>query len=63
MRRTELLALQQEYGVFRAQTSAGLIEAKRVLNCAGAEAGLVARLVGIELPIKVIPFKSRSPSR
>jgi glycine/D-amino acid oxidase-like deaminating enzyme len=37
---------------FRAATSRGSIAARRIVDCAGADAGRVARMVGIELPIE-----------
>ena len=50
--RTRLDALERDSAGFRATTSAGLILARRVVDCAGADAGRVARLVGIDLPIE-----------
>jgi len=42
---------------FRASTDAGSIVARRVVDCAGADAGRVARMVGIELPIEGHPIQ------
>ena len=42
---------------FQAKIDAGTIEARRVVNCAGAEAGDIARLVGIDLPIEKHPIQ------
>lgn len=42
---------------FRASTDAGSIAARRVVDCAGADAGRVARMVGVELPIKGYPIQ------
>jgi glycine/D-amino acid oxidase-like deaminating enzyme len=45
-------SLEREGGGFRARTSAGPIASRRVVDCAGADAGRVARLLGIDLPIE-----------
>jgi glycine/D-amino acid oxidase-like deaminating enzyme len=55
--RTELSALSRERHGFRAETSAGTITAARVINCAGADAGRVAAMVGIALPIDGHPIQ------
>jgi len=49
--KTEILELSKGSGGFVAETSNGRIEADRVVNCAGAEAASVGRLVGVELPV------------
>lgn len=49
---TRLDALEREGAVYRAITSAGSIAARRVVDCAGADAGRVARMVGVDLPIE-----------
>ena len=52
---TELLGLRAEPGGFVAATSTGPILARRVVNCAGAEAGAVAAMVGLDLPLRGLP--------
>jgi sarcosine oxidase, subunit beta len=42
---------------FRATTSAGSIAARRIVDCAGADAGRVARMVGVELPVEGYPIQ------
>jgi sarcosine oxidase subunit beta len=49
--KTEVRALSKGNRGFVAETSNGRIEADRVVNCAGAEAAAVGRLIGVELPI------------
>jgi glycine/D-amino acid oxidase-like deaminating enzyme len=49
--KTQLLALSADRHGFVAETSNGRIEADRVVNCAGAEAATVGRLIGVDLPI------------
>ncbi len=45
-------------GGFDAATTRGTIHARRVVDCAGAEAGTVARMVGLELPIEAYPIQT-----
>ena len=52
-----LNSLETNAGGFRATTSDGPIAARRVVNCAGADAGRIARMVGIELPIEGHPIQ------
>jgi glycine/D-amino acid oxidase-like deaminating enzyme len=57
--RTELRHLEREPdGRFLARTSRGPIRAARVVNCAGAEAGTIARMVGLELAIQALPIQT-----
>jgi sarcosine oxidase, subunit beta len=52
LRNTRLLHLSSTAHGFAASTTAGAVAARRVLNCAGAEAGHIGRMVGLELDIK-----------
>lgn len=54
---TELQGLQAESGGYVAQTNRGPIHARRVLDCAGADAGRVAAMLGIDLPIEGHPIQ------
>lgn len=58
MTRTKLLALSGNAGRFVGETSRGRIEADRVVNCAGADAGAVGRLIGIDLPVFGEPIQA-----
>ncbi len=51
MTQTQLVGIERNGSGFTAETDKGRIAAERVVNCAGAAGGEVARLVGIELPI------------
>jgi glycine/D-amino acid oxidase-like deaminating enzyme len=42
---------------WRVATSAGTLRARRVLNCAGAQAGEVAAWLGLDLPIEAHPIQ------
>jgi sarcosine oxidase subunit beta len=53
----ELQGLRTEAGGFLAVTSAGAITTRRVVNCAGAEAGAIAAMVGLELPLRGYPIQ------
>jgi len=57
MRSTALKGLSVEAEGFLAQTGAGNILARRVVNCAGAEAGRIARMVGLALEIEGFPIQ------
>lgn len=56
-RHCELLGLTAEKTGFRAATTVGMIDAGRVVDCAGADAGTVARMVGLDLPIEGHPIQ------
>jgi glycine/D-amino acid oxidase-like deaminating enzyme len=45
-------------GGFLVATSRGPIQARRVLDCAGAEAGAIAAMVGLDLPIAAYPIQT-----
>lgn len=50
-------ALEKVNGAFSVDTTIGTIRARRVVNCAGAAAGDVAKMVGIALPIEGHPIQ------
>jgi sarcosine oxidase subunit beta len=54
---TTLLGLETEGNGYMAETSAGPIRARRVVNAAGADAGRVAKMLGLELPIEGHPIQ------
>jgi sarcosine oxidase, subunit beta len=55
--RTELQAISREGQDYVAATSMGAIAARRVVNCAGANAGTVSAMVGLKLPIEGFPIQ------
>ncbi len=57
LNRMDVTAIVPEAGGYRVETSAGPIRAKRVINCAGAQAGRIAGFLGIELPIEGHPIQ------
>lgn len=56
-RYTELLSLEPNAGGYRATTSTGIVQARRVVNCAGALAGKVAAMLGIDVAIRGFPIQ------
>jgi len=56
-RRTRVTALRVEAGGFAVETSAGSMHAPRVVNAAGSDAGLVAAMLGIDLPVESHPIQ------
>ena len=46
-----------EDGGYRVETAAGSIRARRVVNAAGAEAGRISAMLGLELPIQGHPIQ------
>lgn len=56
-RRTELLALEASGDGYLARTGTGDIQARRVVNCAGALAGKVAAMLGIDVAIQGFPIQ------
>jgi glycine/D-amino acid oxidase-like deaminating enzyme len=57
LRGVEVTGLVAEADGWRVLTSAGPIAARRVVNCAGAEAGRVAGWLGLDLPIEAHPIQ------
>lgn len=53
----EVTALAAEAGRYRAETTAGPIGARRVVNAGGANAGRISAMLGIELPIQGVPIQ------
>jgi glycine/D-amino acid oxidase-like deaminating enzyme len=54
---TALTALAPDDDGYLAQTSRGPIRARRVVNCAGAEAGRISAMLGLTLPIEGHPIQ------
>lgn len=58
LRRVSVEGIAREGATWRVATSAGEIVAGRVVNCAGAEAGRIAAMVGVDLPVEAHPIQS-----
>jgi len=52
-----LLGLQRKSGCFALETSAGPVEARRLINCAGLQCDRVARLCGVTPSVRIVPFR------
>ncbi len=57
LRNTEVTGLESNGQGFTVRTSAGDIEAARVVNCAGAEAGRIARMLNMDVAIQGFPIQ------
>ncbi len=57
LRLTELKALGAEAAGYAAQTDDDIIHARRIVNCAGADAGHVSAMLGLDLPIEGHPIQ------
>lgn len=55
--RTELRRLERTRSGFKAETSGGVFEAPRVVNCAGTDAPGVSRMLGVPIPIDSYPIQ------
>jgi glycine/D-amino acid oxidase-like deaminating enzyme len=58
LRRVSVAGIAREGAGWRVATSAGEIVAGRVVNCAGAEAGRIAAMVDVDLPVEAHPIQS-----
>jgi sarcosine oxidase subunit beta len=56
--RTALVGLERTGERFTAHTSAGMIDAGRVVSCGGIDAGHVTGLLGVELPVVGYPIQA-----
>jgi len=54
---TQVDAVDTTSSGFRVSTSGGAIECERIVDCGGAEAGRVSRLVGVDLPVEEHPIQ------
>ncbi len=61
---TEVVAIRREGGGFMVETTSGPIRARKIVNAAGARAGLVAGMVGLPLKIsgRVLTVNVTEPS-
>lgn len=58
MTQTALISLAHRQGGFEVVTTRGTIHARRVINCAGAEAGHLAKMLGLDLQIEAYPIQT-----
>ena len=54
---TEMLSARQVASVFQLKTTSGIINAKLVINCSGLHADVIARKMGTQPGLRIIPFR------
>ena len=54
---TELKSISENDGQIYLETTDGTITAKKILNCAGLHADRVAKMMGVDMGVKIIPFR------
>ena len=53
----ETLAVSRDGGAMRVETTAGDFSAQNIINCAGLHADSVARMMGADIGVRIIPFR------
>ena len=59
----EVLAIEQAGSAFRVRTAAGSTECETIVDCGGVDAGRIAALVGVELPVESWPLQAHVTER
>jgi L-2-hydroxyglutarate oxidase len=55
--KAELLSADRRDGLIYLNTTAGIITAKNVINCAGLHADYVAKMMGVDTGVRIVPFR------
>ena len=53
----EVVSIENRDGLVYINTTTGTIVAKYVLNCAGLHADTVAKMMGVDIGVKIVPFR------
>ena len=53
----EVISIENKDGLVYIDTTSGTVVAKYVLNCAGLHADTVARMMGVDVGVKIVPFR------
>tara|TARA_B100000929_G_scaffold273379_1_gene245719 strand:- start:577 stop:1803 length:1227 start_codon:yes stop_codon:yes gene_type:complete len=53
----EVISIENKDGLVYIETTSGTVVAKYVLNCAGLHADTVARMMGVDVGVKIVPFR------
>ena len=53
----EVISIENKDNLVYVNTTSGTIAAKYVLNCAGLHADIVARMMGVDVGVKIVPFR------
>ena len=54
---SELKSISEKDGQIYLETTGGTITAKKILNCAGLHADRVAKMMGVDMGVKIIPLR------
>ena len=53
----EVISIENKDNLVYVNTTSGTVAAKYVLNCAGLHADTVARMMGVDVGVKIVPFR------
>tara|TARA_Y100001934_G_scaffold48767_1_gene59252 strand:+ start:5483 stop:6706 length:1224 start_codon:yes stop_codon:yes gene_type:complete len=53
----ELVSVNRRGGLIYLETTAGLISTKNIINCAGLHADYVAKMMGVDTGVRIVPFR------
>ena len=53
----ELVSVNRRAGLIYLETTAGLISTKNIINCAGLHADYVAKMMGVDTGVRIVPFR------
>ena len=53
----EVISIENKDNLVYINTTSGIVVAKYVLNCAGLHADTVARMMGVDVGVKIVPFR------
>ena len=53
----EVISIENKDNLLYINTTSGTVAAKYVLNCAGLHADTVARMMGVDVGVKIVPFR------
>lgn len=54
---TSVLSMNQRGSYTYLETNSGVISTKHIINCAGLQADTVARMMGVDVGVRIIPFR------
>ena len=57
LKNAELLSVDRRDGLIHLNTTAGSISATNVINCAGLHADYVAKMMGVDTGVRIVPFR------
>lgn len=54
---TQVMAIARRDGALFLETSKGEVQARYIINCAGLHADKVARMMGVDIGVRIVPFR------